>query len=242
MDRRKVLLIVAAVIAVLGTLLVFTYVRGADARAAESYQAVRVLRAVKPIPAGTSVSAAQASGSITLGSVGRGDLVEGALSDLTPIKSKVATVTLLPGEQITTAKFSAGASNSSGLTIPQGKMAISVQLTDPGRVAGFVNPGANVAVFLNGTDPKGTVYSRLLLPKAEVIAVGTTTMVSTTTTDASGASTTEQLPRTLITLALDQAQAQKVLYGAKNGELALSLLGNKSVAHSGQGAQADNLF
>ena len=47
-----------------------------------------------------------------------------------------------------------------------------------------------------------------------MLGVGSTTPVSTTTTDESGASTTEQLPRTLLTLSLTQAQTQKVLLGA----------------------------
>ena len=44
--------LVAAVIAALGTLLVFLYVRGADTRADERYEAVQVLRVVKPIDRG----------------------------------------------------------------------------------------------------------------------------------------------------------------------------------------------
>ena len=44
-----------------------------------------------------------------------------------------------------------------------------------------------------------------------MLGVGSTTPVSTTTTDETGASTTEQLPRTLITLSLTQQQAEKIL-------------------------------
>jgi pilus assembly protein CpaB len=52
--------------------------------------------------------------------------------------------------------------------------------------------------------------------------------VSTTTTDESGASTTEQLPRTLLTVSVDQRQAEKLLYASANGELAFGLLTDKS--------------
>ena len=62
-----------------------------------------------------------------------------------------------------------------------------------------------------------------------VLGVGSTTPVSTTTTDESGASTTEQLPRTLLTLVADQAQTQKVLLRASTGELAFGLLTDESV-------------
>ena len=62
MGRRTVLLIVAAMIAALGTTMVFLYVRGVDARADEKYDAVEVLRAVELIPPGETLGEAQAAG------------------------------------------------------------------------------------------------------------------------------------------------------------------------------------
>ena len=38
---------------------------------------------------------------------------------------------------------------------PTNKMAISINLTDPDRVAGFVNPGSEVAIFVTGTSGGG---------------------------------------------------------------------------------------
>ena len=138
------------------------------------------------------------------------------------------------------------------LTIPDGKMAISVQLTDPARVAGFVSPGAEVAVFVSaepeaqdlqtGATTKLPEFTRLLLPRVQVIGVGDTTVISTTTTNEEGAQTTEQIPRTLLTLAVDQDEAERVLYGAKNGELAFGLLTDKSSVKSGNGVTAANMF
>ena len=61
-----------------------------------------------------------------------------------------------------------------------------------------------------------------------MIGVGTTSVLSTTTTDETGAATTEQLPKTLLTLALTQDQAQKVIFASNNGQLALGLLNDKS--------------
>ena len=52
MDRRRILLVVAVVVALLGTALVYLYVRGADARADERFDTVNVLVAVAPIEAG----------------------------------------------------------------------------------------------------------------------------------------------------------------------------------------------
>ena len=243
MDRRRVLLVVAAIIAALGTLLVFLYVRGADTRANEKFHAVKVLRAVKQINAGETVAQAQAEGKIELGSVGEGQKLPDALDSLTSIDGQIARTTIYAGEQIIASKFGTTAASTSTLTIPKGMIAVSINLTDTGRVAGFVNPGDKVAIFMNSDGGAGLgAFTRLLLADVEVIAVGATTVVSTTTTDASGAQTTEQLPRTLFTLGVTQAQAQKIMFASGNGELAFAKLGKGAKLLPDQGANADNLF
>ena len=240
MDRRKALLAVAAVIAALGTLLVFLYVRGADARADQRYGAVEVLRVVKQIAPGETVEAAQSAGKLETGSVPRKDLLKNALTGTDTISGKTATAALYPGEQLTSSKFSAN-KTATGLTIPKGKIAISVNLSDPARVAGFVNPGDKVAIFMNGSGAGGN-FVRLLLPNIQVIGAGTTTMVATTTTDTTGAQTTDQLPKTLLTLALTQNEAERVLFGSNNGELAFGLTNTDSQVAASKGVTTANLF
>jgi pilus assembly protein CpaB len=240
MDRRKVLLVVAGVIAALGTLLVFLYVRGADTRADQRYDAVQVLRVVKQIDPGETVDAAQAAGKIETSSVSQKDLLPGALSSTDAVAGKVAVTAIYPGEQLVGSKFGATGSTS-GLTIPKGKLAMSVNLTDPARVAGFVNPGDKVAIFMNGTEGGGT-FSRLLLPEVQVIGAGTTTVVASTTTDDAGAQTTDQLPKTLLTVAVSQPEAERLLYATSNGDLAFALLTKDSEVAPSKGVTSSNLF
>ena len=96
------------------------------------------------------------------------------------------------------------------LTIPDGNIAISVNLSDTGRVAGFVNPGAKVAIFLTTNGDKALPdITRLLLPKVQVIAVGATTVVSTTTTDASGRADHRAAAQDAVHPGVNQAEAQK---------------------------------
>ena len=241
MDRRKVLLAVAAVIAALGTLLVFLYVRGADTRADARYEAVQVLRAVKQIEAGETVEAAQAAGKFETSSVSQKDLLPTALTTTEGVEGKVALSTIYPKEQLTSSKFGAAGSGATGLAIPEGKIAISVNLTDPARVAGFVNPGDNVAIFMSGTDATGS-FSRMLLPKIQVIGAGTTTMVATTTTDPEGVATTDELPKTLLTVAVTQPEAERLLFATANGELSFGLLNKDSKATPSKGVTNTNLF
>ena len=92
-----------------------------------------------------------------------------------------------------------------------------MNLTDPARVAGFVNPGSQVAIFLTGTDrPPATRSPGCCSTRVTVLGVGSTTPVSTTDHGRVGASTTEQLPRTLLTLSLTQKQAEKILFAQRS--------------------------
>ena len=248
MGRRTALLIVAALIAALGTSLVFLYVRGADNRAMAAQAPVQVLKAVKQINPGETLGAAQAAGKIQLGTVPKEQVLTGAVNSTAGMENEVALSTIFPNEQIITGKFGA-AGDQSTLTIPDGDIAISVNLSDTGRVAGFVSPGANVAIFLNGAGSgsgagsgAATDATRLLLPKVQVIAVGATTVISRTTTDPQGAQTTEQLPKTLFTLAVNQAEAEKIMYAANHGELSFGLLNDKSKVQPDAGVTGQNLF
>ena len=243
MDRRKVLLAVAAVIAALGTMLVFLYVRGADTRADTRYEAVQVLRVVKQIDPGETVDAAQAAGKIETSSVSQKDLLPEALTTTEGIAGKVAITAIYPREQLTSSKFGA-TGTANGLTIPKGKIAISINLTDPARVAGFVNPGDKVAIFMTAAaSAGGTAYSRLLLSDIQVIGAGATTVVAAATTDPEAAAApAEVLPETLVTVAVAQAEAERLLFASKNGELSFGLLNTDSKVADSKGVTDLNLF
>jgi pilus assembly protein CpaB len=165
--------------------------------------------------------------------------VPGYQTSIDSLSGQVAVAPIYPGEQIIADQFTADTSKleATTLQIPKGQIAVSVNLTDTARVAGFVNPGSEVAIFLN---QGGT--TRLLLSPVQVIAVGSTTITKTTTTTPEGAQTTEALPRTLFTLALDQRDAEKVIFASGNGELVFGLLTDDSEIKPDPGMTADQLF
>ena len=243
MGRRTVLLIVAALIAALGTTMVFLYVRGADNRAQAAQAPVQVLKAIAVISPGETLQQAQAAGKIQLGTVPREQVLAGAVDSTEAIGTKVALSTIFPNEQIITGKFGEPGEQKL-LTIPDGDVAISVSLSDTGRVAGFVTPGAEVAIFWSSPTASANDQDavRLLLPRVQVIAVGTTTVISTTSTNPSGAQTTEQLPRTLFTLAANQDEAERIMFAASRGELSFALLTDKSEIKPGPGTSSEDLF
>lgn len=243
MDRRRILVIAAAIVAALGAILVFVYVQGADNRAQDQFKTTEVLVAKAQINAGESIEQATQAGKIDKKAIVNDALVPGYQADTSALTGEVAQVSIYPGEQIIASKWGKTTAPVTALQIPSGKMAISVNLTDPARVAGFVQPGSNVSIFMQGSDPKkGQPFSQLLLPDVTVIGVGSTTPVATTTTQPSGAQTTEQLPRTLLTLAVDQSEAQKVLFASTNGALAFALLPDGTSAKPQAPTTFDNLF
>ena len=245
MGRRTLLLIAALVVAALGTVLVFLYASNAKNAAQEGQSLVKVLVAKSKIEIGTTGSAASANGAFEEQDVPKATVVDGALADATPIANLVALVPVFPGQQIIGQQWGA-TQQTSGLALPPGTVALSVQLNDPERVAGFVSPGSNITIFsepANGlTDPV-----RTLLTHIPVIAVGPTTVVSKTTTNGSG--NTEQIPTAILTLAVTQTQAEKIIYSS--GKVPGSIYGalwfgledkNSKVTPNDPGIGPKNLF
>jgi pilus assembly protein CpaB len=253
MDRRRLLLILAVFVAIMGTALVFLYVQGADSRAKDKFDNVAVLKATQNIAAGETYDSALAAGKIATAEVPKNQLNEGYQTSTTTLKGKIASVPIFAGQQIITSQFGSSVeAASSSLVIPKGMIAISVNLTDPDRVAGNIQNGSNVAIFVtgslesaNGASTDAGESTRLLLPKVQVLNVGSPQPPTTsTTTDENGTQTTEQLPRTLLTLAVTQKEAQKVILASKALNLTFGLLTPDSDVKPGPGTttQIQSLF
>lgn len=258
MGRRTLLLLAALLVAAVGTTLVFIYASTANDRALRGQHPVELLVAKSEIPAGTTGLAAESKGLLVTKKVARAAAAPNALAPgaLQSIASQVALSTIYPGEQILPAKFGA-LGQTTGLVIPPGMIAVSVQLGDPARVAGFVEPGSFVAVFATlspsgGTTAGGTAtFTRLLLPKAQVVAVGPTTAGNAASADgqqsakgtaAAGTNPEQQLPRAILTVALTQKDAQRLVFASQQGQVYFGLLTTKSVVAADTGITLRNLF
>ena len=239
MGRRLVLLIAAVLVAAVGTTLVFLYVQKADNRAIADQKPVTVLVAKSAIAPGTRVVDAANAGAFQTKEFPLSAVPPGALSSIDPVKEQVALTTIFPGQQLMTGMFGATAAATSSLAIPPGQIAASFSFGDPQRVAGFVQPGSTVVVFLTSALQGGTSSTRVLLPKITVIAVGPTTI--TPPANAAQANPEAQ-PRAMLTLALTQAQLEKLVFAQGNGSLYLGLLNDKSKVTPGAGVNATNLF
>ena len=253
MNRRSVLLLLATAVALVGALLVFLYVRSADSRAQAQFDTVKVLKVVAQIEPGETIDAAAGSGKLKLESVPVKDVVPGAVDSIESLKGSVAITTIYIGEQVLPDKFGTNV-ETSALAIPKGMQAISVELTDPDRVAGFVSPGSYVALYHlpavtdgGAGGAAGQDRVQLLLKKVMVLGVGSTsTTTKKTTVGADGAQTTSETPQTVLTLAVSQEDAEKILFAedevVDHGEVAFALISEDTELSYGKGTGWDNLY
>lgn len=217
MARRTALLVAAILVAALGTVLVTIYVHNVDKRALAKQQPVQVLVAKKLIAAGTTGAAAAAAGDLEKTTIPRDALASGGtvLSDITAVADRVTLAPIYPGEQILAEKFGKPG-DSSALRIPDpGTIAVSVALTDPARVDGFVVPGSHVMVFLTVKNA-----TQVLLKDAKVIAIGNRTLIPS-----SGQNTTQK-QSDVVTFGVTPADAMKLISAQSTGSLYLGLVGS----------------
>lgn len=231
MIRRLLLLGSSLVLALVGTGLVFTYVSAADARALAGQEPVRVLVVQSDVPAGASAQAAVADGRIALQDLPRTAVPSQALTSTDTLTGLVTSSPLSAGEVLVPARFESP-NRVGALDIAEGNMAVSVELTDQGRVAGFVVPGSEVAVFATIARPGADGQpeeeaTRLLLPRVTVLATGPTAMRPADAQDgADPVTTADEAPvaTSVLTLSVNQEEAEKLVHATQTGRPYFALL------------------
>lgn len=248
MGRRAGLLLTAMLVALLGTTAVFSYVGKVEANATAGAEMVDVLVAASLIPSGTSAQAATVGKLVQVTSMPRKSVPEGALAALDAVGSETTVNDIFAGEVLLRAKFAQQTAQTGALVIPKGKLGISVQLGDPQRVAGFVVPGSEVAVFVTvetaptaaaGTD--GSQYTGLLLARTSVIAVGPATLKPQKPDEAAPANA-EVVPTAVLTLAVTQDEAERLVHATQTGQLYFGLLNTTSETAPGPGVSNTTLI
>ncbi|HEX2357619.1 MAG TPA: RcpC/CpaB family pilus assembly protein [Micromonosporaceae bacterium] len=258
MTRRILAILLATILAALGTAGVLFYVQRADDRAVADAAAVRVLVAKQRVPAGTSGETIRKREFVEMVRLPAASVpLDEALTDIPAELDKlVITSDLQPRQLLLRGMFSPSTRTSGGLPIPEGKMAVSFEATLAEQVAGFVRPGAQVAVFVSyremkdgngkaavqdtGADDviKGT---EVLLPRVDVIAIGAREGGETTTAplDGQAAANGEALGETvLVTVAVNQTEAAKIIHAADGKSIWLALLTDSSNVRPGGGVDS----
>jgi len=148
--RRIIAIIVALVLAGAGTFFLVRYIQGAEARALEGEVLVDVLVAGQPIAAGTP--AEELATVVRLEQVPTKVAVAGVISDLTSLAGKVASIAILPGEQLSASRFTdletyQQTIGRAAIEVPADLLQVTISLSPDRVIGGELRPGDLVAVF-----------------------------------------------------------------------------------------------
>jgi pilus assembly protein CpaB len=227
MMRRLVAAFAALLLLVLGTVVLLAYVNGADARALAGVRTVNVLVATQPIPEGTSGD--QLDGLVRTEVVPAKTAVDGRVTDLASLAGRVATVDILPGEQLLAGRFAKpGDLIAPGtVKVPAGMQEVSVVLEPQRAVGGRLAAGETVGVLVSLKSQDGSSATHAVLHKVLVTQVqgAPAPVTPAAQKDPATASSGSAAPSAslMVTLAVTAAQAEAVVFGAEHGTLWLSL-------------------
>jgi pilus assembly protein CpaB len=226
--RRLLAAFAALLLLVVGTVVLLAYVNGADARALAGVRTVHVLVADQLIPEGTAGD--QLDALVRTEIVPAKTAVTGRVPDLASLTGRVATVDILPGEQLLAGRFAKpGDLHAPGtVDVPAGLQEVSVLLEPQRAVGGRLTAGDTVGVVVSETDQNGVPATHAVLHKVLVTQVqGAPAPVDPAAAkeDPATASSGTAAPSAslMITLAVSAAQAEAVVFGIEHGTIWLSL-------------------
>lgn len=208
MTTRIIAVIAAAVLAIVGAVLLVTYVRGADERAFNGTKLTEVLVVQNEIAAGTNGGALGTS--VSLKSIPISYVAEGAVTDVAALDGLVAAVVLEPGEQVLASRFvkpDSFGSSGGRAPIPEGLQEISLAIDQQRIVGGSLRAGDTVGVLVSLTGEGDAPSSTRLIENGVLV-----TSVGSTQDPAS----------TQVSLAVTADQAQRIVYALEFGRVWLS--------------------
>jgi len=222
--------VAAVVLAIIGAVLIITYANGADQRAVADMNPTGVLVVTKAVPAGSSVDVVKAS--VTLQQLPGTAVAKTALNTLDNEAGTVAAVDLVPGEQLLTERLVApqDAKTSGSVKVPPGLQEVTFELEPKRVVGGRIVAGDHIGISLNfkeGADKskQGDPTTQLTLRKVLVTAVQRAPQATASPKPTDGTNPEDSsLPQGMfmITVAVNDLDANKIIFTSINGELWLT--------------------
>jgi pilus assembly protein CpaB len=234
MKQKPVGLLVAFVLALIGTLLLVTYVQSARTEALSKVRLENVLVATRPIPKGTAPDAAAAS--MKLIGVPAKAKAPDALTALDTVKGKQTAIDIQTGEQILASRFVEPQKSAAELVGP-GHVEVTVTMSPDQTVGGTIRIGSVVNLITTFPGDAGhEIETHIMLSNVKVTNVQTGTLPPAQQPKSATATTVAVNPAPsgsfMITLAVTPADAERVVFAAENGKLWLTAEGDVPTAGS----------
>lgn len=237
--------------AAIGVGVVLVYVKGADQRAIAGQQAVTVLVAAQQVPAGTTAGTALNEGLISTRREPAQSVPFDAVRSITPdLRGLVFSSTLPSGQLLLRPILVTAVQAATALPVPVGKVALTIQMCVQKAVAGYIQAGSQIAIFdtfikaqagsvtssCAGTtfSKAAVIHTRLVLNDVQVLAYGVAPPPGSqaTTTGAfsqsSSSSSSSSQTTVMVTVAVDQQDAERVIELAESGLPYMALVTSSS--------------
>lgn len=223
--------IVALVLAVVGTLLLVSYVQGSEARAQEDLKPVEVLVIQEQVPRGSDLEKIKTS--VKLTSLPSASVPNGALKSLEGLDGKVAGVELVPGEALLGVRLADPDTLSApgSVPVPEGMQEVSVQLEAQRVVGGRIAAGdtVGIVVLFDKGAAKDTpdlesgqqVFHKVLVTSVQR-SLAKSSSSSSEADPAEQANTELPTGQMIVTFARNDIDAAKIAFGAQFGNLWLT--------------------
>lgn len=202
--NKQLLAIGAAVLlAVLGFAALFAYAKGADDRAFEGTERTTVLRVTQEVA--TKTPSSELSASVEAVELPKAAVVPGAVTDLAELEGLVTRGVLVPGDQLTAAKFAQTDDVKGDTAVPKGMQELSFALEGQRIVGGALVPGDTIGVVASYGGSTAVAVDGVLVLKVDAsIGEGQ---------NAAGG---------MLTVAVRTADATKIVNGMEFGKLWLT--------------------
>ena len=238
MSRRIIAAAAAVVLAITGAAISISYAKAADERAMAGQKPTTVLVVAEEIKKGMSPDqVVDLIEEKELPAIAVQEDAFTSVESLDAVDGLVVTADLKPGEQLIAGRFAHPETLAAPeVEVPQGMRQLSVLLEPQRVIGGHLEAGATVGVFVSmpktdeGPSQTHLIHNNVLVtrvqggiqPPTEPTADGAAEQAALTTPP-EGESAGAPAEMIIVTLALNGADAEKVVFGQEHGSVWLSL-------------------
>ena len=219
----KTLFVLGATLALFALVLIFQYLSNAEDRVLKSFDSVKVLVATESISRGTTLADADARKLIEIRTYPAETTPLSSLQKISTINAnQVALMDIAPGQILVSEIFGDRIKPAINFNLPAGKVAITINLTYAARVAAFLKPGVNVALFSTTNEQNNRVPTTTTVFRSiQVLAIGQQI-------DPEKPADSGEIAD-FVTVAVNYDQASKLIQAIQTSRIYLALLTDSSL-------------
>jgi len=210
MNKRVIAAIAAGALALLGVGVLYMWAQGANDRAYDGAELVKVVRVTETVPQGTK--AADLAASTELAKLPKDAVPEGAVTDLAEVTGLTTNAALTKGEVLLASRMVAPGDRGEGKPdVPEGYQEVTISLEGQRTVASQVKAGDHVGVIASYQSADGKTDVSKMVVKDVLV------------TRSSAVLNAESATGSLVTVAVKTKDATKIVNAMEFGKVWLTL-------------------